>query len=376
VCKGFQYAPEGAKCDATMFPELENVTVTCDPKMECSKVTGLCIKPVNHGISCISNDNCTAPYQCIKDKCTYKRHFGQACSDNEECHSGMCDDGKCNAKNVGEACTGNHECKVHAIDNTYLFCGTNDTCEAMAGEGEACDVTKDNCRPGLHCVTEGGVDGTCQKFAGAGADCSAAANNGKPRCQAGLECMWDESKCEALQSRAEGKDCMRGDHCAAGLACNIEEGQTVGQCAAESTVNCTSSADTKCKSAGFKGYCKCDSHDELGKCASDGKDIDVCPTENAAYTSCLENKCAYVNRGFAHPFPSDNCAATQCADEYKAYVCCAKASVVLPEEALAIDCTPPQPSEPGPGESPKDSSATGAIVSTIVVVASALAALM
>jgi hypothetical protein len=265
---------------------------------------------------------------------------------------------------------------VDAIGNEYFYCGSNNTCDAMKAENEGCDFTKQNCRPGLHCVTNGGNEGNCTKYATAGQECSTT-GDGKPMCSFGLECMWDTKKCEALQSRTSKQACQKGDHCVAGFACDIPPGQTDGTCEAEGTVNCTNSFAEKCKSQAFRGYCKCSSHDEEGTCASDLKDINYCSTEKNALLSCVSAKCDYSGRGYPNLFPADNCVVSQCANEAKSYVCCAKASVVFPPDVAEMDCTPPaQPSPSIQPETSRDSGASAVVVSTIIVAASVIAALV
>jgi len=375
VCKGYVIGNLGDKCNEAVFPDIGNNTVACRSDLHCSPVTGLCIKSVNYGTDCISDDNCTYPYTCIEGKCSYLKHFGQACEKGAECYSGICTDNKCSANNEGEACSADKECKNDALTFTYLYCKSG-KCEPAGAFNETCDFGNAySCLQGLVCVKVSDDNFRCLPYAKEGEECSADRNE-KPTCESGLNC--NDGKCEKQKLGKEGDDCTIGDNCEPGLACDE------GVCKKEEEVKCTKSStagEFKCKSVYNQGYCKCTSHDEEGTCASDLPIFNVCPSERNALTSCLSTKCDYRGFGTAWLLPSDNCGASQCSNEFKAYVCCAKSQGehLADDIAGAFDCTTPQPSpsaKPSQPQSSQPSSAAAIAVSFILMIATVLVALI
>ena len=78
---------------------------------------------------------------------------GDVCKGSDQCHSGICTDGACQALNpeIGATCNVSLDCAAS------LYCSNTKKCVATKTEGQECQ-TNEECHFGLDC------DQTCKPF--------------------------------------------------------------------------------------------------------------------------------------------------------------------------------------------------------------------
>lgn len=166
-----------ASCDA------ENGT-GCPDGLDCMQ--GLCLRPIQPGGSCVSNDTycvdstctngrcvassenngkpcdptnpCLPGYQCFTDGCHKISQLGETCSENGNvCSQGTCLNGTCQvAMQAGQACDANHVC------DTEFDCH-NGVCLRPVSPGASCKSSLTYCKNGQACV-----EGLCPLGGGGG----------------------------------------------------------------------------------------------------------------------------------------------------------------------------------------------------------------
>jgi hypothetical protein len=228
---------------------------SCDSTSEDERVADSACRDVAHGTG-VDGDACENDVECVSQVCNIP-----TCAD--ACCPGTCTGSTAPAALAeGVACEFSDEC------DTGLYC-TEDTsqCAKLKASGAACDGS-DECDYGLACVVGTGGTGTCIALPGTGGDCSTTnecANIGD-RCIAGT--------CTSYATKGEA--CSDTAPCSPFYTC------TSGTCAANgSPTGSTCAENADC--AGYGAFCDDPEATGSGTCAQ--------PAANG--TACQENaECA------------------------------------------------------------------------------------